>query len=366
MMMIMDILCKKLLFVAFLFVIGHSVNAQEKVSKKLSKTYPLTNSGELHLENKYGNVNLNGWDKDEVAVDIIITVNHRKKDNAEELLKRIQPIVRDGDDFLSLNYEIIERKSGWFARLIDEANPFDYDRSNIQIDYSVYLPIKSEVKITNTFGDVVIENWSGKLKALVEHGNIWISEDLNKANISMRYGKLRAQHINYGSIDIKNGELDMRNAKSLRLNSIGSDVSLESVTSLELYSNKDEISINEVQTMFGSLKFSTLELDRLEKEIDVSLKISDFRVAKITNPTAEIAITQESSEVNLNVTEFSHRLEATLEQGLVRLPKSFKNIDSKMLDKGRKLRKIQATYGKSKEGTISVSGKKGVLLMKEY
>lgn len=361
----MDTLCKKLLFVAMVLIVGQTVTAQEKVSKKITKTYAMTQAGELHLENKYGNINLNGWDKNEVSVEISIAVNHRKKDSAEELLERIQPIEREGDDFLSLGYEIVEKSSSWFANFFEKANPFDYDRSNIQIDYTVYIPAKAELKVTNTFGDVVIEDWSGKLKALVEHGDVWINQDLNKADITMRYGKLRAQDISYGSIDIKNGQLNMNDSKSLRLNSSGTDISLDAITSLEIYSNKDDLVIEEVNTMFGSLKFTTLELDRLTQEADMTLRIADFRVAEITDPTVDIAIEQESSEISLNVSNFSHQFDATLEQGLVRMPKSFENIDSKMLDKGKKLREIKATYGEDTRGRISIHGKKGVVLLKE-
>ncbi len=360
----MDTLCKKLLWIGLVLVLGQSATAQGNVSKKIAKTYALTDAGKLHLENKYGNISLNGWDKDEVSVEITITVNHRKKENAEALLNRIQPIAQDIDEFVSLGYVIKEKSSGWFADFFEKANPFDYDRSNIQIDYTVYMPAKAALKVTNTFGDVVIEDWTGKLRILIEHGDVWINEDLNKADIDMRYGKLRAQNIDYGSIDIKNGELNMKDSKSLRLNSSGTDIALNSISSLEIYSNKDDVGIAEVNTMFGNLKFTSLEVDNLVEEADMTLRVADFRVAKI-NPNTSIAIEQESSEISLNVTDFSHRFDATLEQGLVRLPKSFDNIDSKMLDKGKKLREIKATYGKNSDGRISISGKKGVVLLKE-
>ena len=97
----------------------------------------------------------------------------------------------------------------------------------------------------------------------------------------------------------------------------------------------------------------------------MNMKIADFRVLGILDPTADIAIEQESSEISLNITDFSHRFDATVEQGLVRLPKSYEDIDSKMLDKGKKLREIHATYGKDIQGKISITGKKGVVLLKE-
>ena len=360
----MDTLCRKGLLLAMAIFVSHSIAAQVKVSKKVTETYSMTNAGELHLENKYGNIDLIGWEKDEVSVVIDIVVNHKKRDNAQDLLDRIRPLLKDGDDYLSIKYEIAERSSGFFANLFNKANPFDFDRSNVQIDYTIYLPAQADIDVTNRFGDLLIEDWTGKLKANIEHGDIWINDDLAKADIEIAYGKLRTKTINYGSIGLKNGELDMGTSKNLRLTSSGSDINIEKVTSLEIYSNKDEIEIEEISTIYGNLKYTNFVLNGLDKDIDLTMKIADFRVSRILSPQADIAIRQESSEIVLDVTKFPLHFDATLEQGLVRLPKSFDNVVSNMLDKGKRIREISATYGKNPQGKVSISGKKGVVLLK--
>lgn len=361
----MDTLYKKLLLFVAVLVFGLPVMAQEKVSKKVTKTYGFTNAGEIHLDNKYGNINIYGWTKNEVSITVNITVTHKKRDNAQELLERIRPILRESDDFLSVGYEIGENNSGFFSNLFEKANPFDFDRSNVQIDYKVYMPEKAEIEIINKFGDVFIEGWQGVLEADVQHGDMWINENLNKADITLKYGKLRAKNINYGNLNLKNGRLDMDDSSTMRLNSNGSEIDMHVVGSLEFYSNKDEVDLEEVSTLYGVIKFSNIQLRRLAKDIDLILKVSDFTVDQIQTPRANITIEQESSEVSLNITDFPHEFNAVLEEGLVRLPKSFHDVDSEMLDKGKKLRKINAIYGKKVQGRISITGKKGVVLLKE-
>ena len=157
----------------------------------------------------------------------------------------------------------------------------------------------------------------------------------------------------------------MEDAKSLRLNSNGMEMTLGTVNSLEIYSNKDDIALKEVGTIYGNLKFSTLYLESLVQNVDLTMKIADFRVQRIAEPDAEITIEQESSDINLTVTDFSHRFGATLEQGVVRLPRSFENVDSKLLDKGSRLREIRATYGDSRSGVISISGIKGIVTLND-
>ncbi|MBM1107009.1 hypothetical protein JQC67_12730 [Aurantibacter crassamenti] len=362
----MDTLCKKLLWLTFVLVLGQSVaTAQDKVSKQISKSYAISHAGELELENRYGDIHVYGWDKEEVSVAIDITVHYRKRDNAKELLDRIRPVIQHNGDFLSIMYEVAEKNSGFFAKLFEDAIPFDFNRSNIKVDYTIYMPVKAELKVTNAFGDVLIDDWKGKLNANIEHGDLFLSNNLNKADVTMKYGKLRANNINYGNIDIKNGGLNLTDSKNLRINSSGTDIELKTVGSLEIYSNKDDLKIEEVGTIYGSLKFTTAQLDRLGENADLSLKIADFRVAKISNPKADIVLEQESSEISLNISNFSHQFEATLEEGLVRMPKSFENIKSKMLDKGKKLREIKAHYGDGTQGNISITGSKGLVLLKE-
>ncbi len=362
--MIMSIHCKKTLWIVLLLfsTIGRS---QEKVYKTIEKSLSLTATGELQLENKYGNVTLKGWNQNKVAVTISITVNHRKKENAESLLERIHPEIKSSNEYISIVSEISNKNTGWFADFFNKNNPLDFDRSHIQIDYQVYLPINAGLKVTNRFGDVVLENFNGPLTAMIEHGDLWIGENLNKATINLKYGKLKAKDMNYADIDLKNGELDMNNSKSLRLKSDGSDISIHSVNSLEVYSNKDNVSVNEVGTLFGKLDFTTLKLEQLMNEVDMKMKIVDFRVYKITDPTAKIVIDQESADITIMVSNFSHRFSATLEEGVVRLPKSFENVNSEMLDKGRRLRKIDATYGKEKQGSIVINGKKGIVTLND-
>ncbi|MFS4468352.1 hypothetical protein [Maribacter sp. 2210JD10-5] len=361
----MDTLYKKMLLFSVAIFLGHLVTAQEKVSKQIKKDFTVNGEAALHLENKYGDIRLYGWDQNKISVAITVTVTRRKKEQAEELLKRIRPKLTSSGTLVDVSYEVEEKNSGFFAKYFNKANPFDFDRSNLQIDYIIYMPTDATLKVTNKFGDVVLEDWKGKLRANIEHGNLWINENLSKADVEMKYGKLRAKSLDYAALRIKNASLNMDASKSLRINSSGSTLVIGKTASLEIYSSKDEIKIEEMGSMYGTLKFTNVAIHKLKKDIDLNMKIADFRVNTIIDPKSEINIDQESSEVSLIITDFPHRFEATLEEGLVRLPKSYKNIDSKMLDKGKRLRKISASYGKNPNGKVTITGKKGLVLMKE-
>ena len=357
----MDTCYKMALWLVLMLLSVQMGIAQGGMSKTVEKSFPFTSEGELRLENKYGNITLTGWEQDKVLVKVDISVNHRKRENAKSLLGRINPEFRMGTDYAVIVSEIANKNTGWFADFFNRNNPIDLDRSRVQIDYEVFLPKKAKLKITNRFGDVIIDDWNGSLNTLIEHGDLWVRENLDKADVIVKYGKVHAQDLDYASLYLKNGELQMENSKSLRLDTSGSDITMGTVNSLEMYSNKDDIVMTEAGTIYGNLKFSSLVLERLGQEVDLTMRVADFRVEQIIEPETEIVIEQESSDIQLTVTDFSHQFTAILEQGVVRLPKSYENVNSNMLDKGKKLREIAATYGKEKLGLISISGLKGIV-----
>ncbi|SEM11330.1 hypothetical protein SAMN04487910_4139 [Aquimarina amphilecti] len=361
-----DIFYKKLIILVLILFTGHYTNGQEKLSKSIQKIYDFSNAGELQLENKYGNIIINGWDQNKAKVTIDITVSKKDKDDAKDLLGRIQPILNTSDDFLSIFLNIEEKSDSFFSKVFNRVNPFDFDKGNIQIDYHIYLPVNAEIQLTNKFGDIIINDWNGKLKTNLQHGDMWINNEIMNANIELKFGKLHTKSITYGKIELKNSEFDHETSKNLRVISSGSTITIKQVDNLEIYSSKDKVSIETIDEIKGELEFTNIIIEKLKNTINLTMDVADFRVEKILKQNADININQKSSEVNINISELNFDFSASLEQGLLRIPKTFKNIKNKVLDSKKRLRDIRATYGiETNKGTFHITGRKGVIILKE-
>ncbi|WP_291865305.1 hypothetical protein [Maribacter sp.] len=356
---------KKLLLFLIAITWNLSLIGQNKVSKTIEKTFSMTNSGKLYLENNYGEISVHGWNKESLVIKMEIEVIHKKKENAQNLLERIGTNINENKDYIIFKTAIAEKNTGFITKYWSKVNSFDYDRSNLKINYTVYLPKNAELDITNRFGDVIVEDWAGKFKTDIQHGDLWLNGNLNFADITMKYGKIKAETITYGNIRLKNGKFIVENAEELRVNSSGSTLNMETIKALELYSSKDEIKIDVVHKIKGDIKFTDIDINTLNNEANLVLKISDLTIKEISTKKPNIKLTQESSEININVENTSLKFNATLEEGLLRLPKSFDNVSSDILDKGNRIRKINATYGKEKLGRVTIQGKKGLILIKE-
>ncbi len=357
---------KHLLLILALTSLASDMYAQEKVSKTIEKTFPLASTGELAIENKYGNISINGWEEKTAQIKVEIKVSKKKKEDAIELLQRIYPKINKTNDFISILSIIEEKSNSMFSRLFDKTNPFDFDKTNIQINYEIYLPQNTALNITNKFGDIIISGWNGKLKTNTQHGDMWINKDIKNANIKMKFGKLNTKSITYGNIQFKNGEIDIRKAKELKIYSSGTSISIENVSLLEIYSSKDKIDIQQLGSIKGELMFSKMNLNTVNNDINLTMEVADFWVSKIKETYSKVVIDQKSSELSINVRGLAIDFNATLEQGLLRIPKSFVNIKTDIINRQRKVRNISASYGENNpKGKFEIIGKKGIVLLQE-
>ncbi|GGZ70180.1 hypothetical protein [Algibacter mikhailovii] len=346
-------------------MISSTLVSQETQTKTIEKTFKMTNAGELHLDNKHGNITITGWAENKVLITIDVSVTDKKKENAKALLDRIVPEIKSTGDFVSITTLIKEKSSSVFSNYFNKVNPFEFDKSNLDINYTVYLPVNAEIDVTNKFGDVFTDNWTGKLKANVEHGDLWINDAIANARIDMKFGKLRGNSIGYGVISLKNGDIDIKQSENLLLNTSGANIELEAIKDLELTSSKDEAVIGLVESLHGELKYSNIQIDSIGNKADLKMRVAEFRVDKIVSKDAEINITQESSDIHINIKDTSFNLKANLEQGVLRLPKSFSSLQNNVIDKGKRIREITGTYGTEGLGSITFIGEKGVIVLDE-
>ncbi len=80
----MDTPYKNSLLCLAMVLMANLTLAQEKVSKTISETFEMTNAGELQVDNKYGNITIHGWSKNNISITVDIVTSHKKMENAQQ------------------------------------------------------------------------------------------------------------------------------------------------------------------------------------------------------------------------------------------------------------------------------------------
>src|SRR6186713_1712004 len=160
--------------------------------RNISKTY--TASGNtLNIDNQFGEVKITTWDKNEIKVDIHIETSSTQKELADKTFERID--VTDKQDGKDINFKTIMNKGGK-----DENTGCKNCSNTMSIDYDIHIPSNNALNIENSFGSIVIPDYTGPVSLSNKYG-------------SLKAGKLSKPEkvwVEFGSADLKSiGNIDL-------------------------------------------------------------------------------------------------------------------------------------------------------------
>jgi hypothetical protein len=347
-----------------LFSHVHDIQGQAIVEKDINRELEINSDGKLKIENKYGDIEVTGWAEDKIKVSIYVRVKDNTSADAEELLDRIEPKFLTTSEYISIVSEIEPKKKGFLNNLFREIS-FNLDKTNIDINYTVYMPRTASLVISNVYGDVLVTDFEGSLMATIEHGDLRISSSVSTADLRVEFGMLDASILLRGEVTMKNGRLKIDEAEDLRINSSGTELEINTINSLFCNSNKDKLDIMRINSLQGDIRFSTIHIKELGDHLNTTLHFSDLLVEKISSKRPELLIDQSSADIDLNIAGTSIEIDAKMEEGQLIVPKSVKNLEKEWLIRDDNLRLITGTYGEGEHGTFKLSGKKGVIMLRE-
>lgn len=210
-----------------------SGDIKEKV-KTYSKTYPVNSNDTIQIKNSYGRVSVNTWNKSEVKVDIEMKAYANEEADAQKLLDNIS--ITEGKDNNQISF-----KTNIASTRINNSNTnvlgtwFNsgkrYTRKMV-INYIVYMPAKSHLNVSNTFGSIILPELLGKVSINLNNGSL-ISQPLvnpeNRYNISFSDGNIAA--VNGGKLNVSYSRLNVGTADKLKATSSFSALEVDKLKS---------------------------------------------------------------------------------------------------------------------------------------
>ncbi|WP_419801208.1 hypothetical protein [Mucilaginibacter sp.] len=188
---------------------------QEKMiekTKTFSKSYPADKNEKLTINNQYGKITVNTWNKKEFKVDVEITVGTSEDTETQKLLDAVDIVSSQDQDGVSFKTNITEQnKNNGF---------FSFGRSNVNrkitINYTVFMPVKNALDITNRYGAVVLPDLEGPVMINSSYGSFTAKELSNTANdLKINYGSANIESLNGGNLKFNYGDLKIGTANNL-------------------------------------------------------------------------------------------------------------------------------------------------------
>lgn len=145
------------------------------------------------LENRVGSVSLDGYSGDTIKITARFKIRAPSKSKARKIFKKIIFDLSNKDGEVSIKTDLPKvRQTGLFS--------FTHEvRTTISIDYNIFLPSGTNVKINTLNGDINVNNLEAPFLLKTGVGDIDIknsADEIGKAEISR--GKIRCELLSPG------------------------------------------------------------------------------------------------------------------------------------------------------------------------
>jgi hypothetical protein len=296
-----------LLLQASLFAQNQNTNDNNKKyefvkNKSINKSYTVSSSEKLTIQNSFGAVEIHSWNKSEIKVEVSIETSSNKEELAQKIIDGI---------------EVTEQQKGGevsYKTNIKGSNNNKGSKSTMSVNYSVYMPASNPLTISNEFGATIVPDFTGEVELTSKFGSLNTGDLKSVKKIAVEFGKANFESIANGQVSIKysNAEFGKLVGKvKLNFEFCGATkVNIDgSLTALEVKADYSTVNIRPAAnlsaayhlfTSFGSFKNNTgIKFEEDKKDEDSGPKFDNTYDGKSGNGAVPVKVSTSFGKIIL-------------------------------------------------------------------
>jgi hypothetical protein len=275
----------------FIFLLGiKGAKASEEFKKVIRKEFQVNSDALLTLNNKFGKIQITNWEKNEISIEVTITVNASDQESAGKKFSRFNIDFSSNASAVSAITAIEDSKSS--------------GKGHFSVDYIVQAPATNSLDITNKFGDIFINEVQGKARIDLGYGNLEVRKMDNSDNlVEVKFGKARFNAIKGAVMTLKYSELNIDYAGSLRLNSKFSDLQAGKIIALNMVMEGGKLNMQKSSSIESRTKFTDIEIERLDQSLNLEIQYGKCEIEEIPADFSTIIVKNKFGDISLNISE---------------------------------------------------------------
>ena len=285
----------------------------DNFEKKYHQEYEASQNTILHLNNRYGNMHIENWDKNTIEIDILITVKTSNLSKASKTLDKID-----------IKFSV----DGYMISAITEITE-SIRNTDFNIDYKVKIPKYINVDLYNKYGNLFLNELSGHANINVKYGSFSINKltrgntkPLNYVSVGYSDGTCDIEDANWLKLEIKYSKVSINKAIALMIDSKYSSVKIKKTRSIVAESKYDHpFKVGYVRNFICTGGYSDFEINKLYNKLSLDLKYSNVELNDIDTDFELIKINLKYGKARLIIPEgLSYNLKAEAAYGSINHP----------------------------------------------
>jgi len=301
-----------LLSLAAAFLLTFSLTAQE-VTKEFHKEFKAGTATTLEINNRYGDVVIQSWSKDQVVIDIKVLVDLADKSKAEKLLSYIDVQFSENGNQITAKTVFDEKfnYSGWGS-----------GSKRFSIDYTVKMPVGANLDLTNKYGNSDIDELHGLVNLDIKYGDL-SADKFTRGNekpintLNLAYGKASIDEAGWMDLNIRySNSMTITRSQALLTDTRYSKIKIGETSSLVGDSKYDNYTIEKINNFVLQGGYTSVNVGELTKKLNFQGSYGSLTVNEIPAAFESLEVKVQYMGVRLGINESaSYVLDASSSYG---------------------------------------------------
>lgn len=259
--------------------VGNGPKGKYSKEKIIKKEFIVNSDALFKVKNSYGNLNITSWNQDKVRIEVHIKTNGNDEDKVTERLRQIDVDFENTTSLVSAITRFGERNNSW---------NWWGKRNNVsvQVNYTIKLPVKNSVNLTNDYGNIYLDRIDGHAKINCDYGKMEIGE-LRGRNNELRFdytSRSTFEYVNSGEIIADYSGFTIEKAGNLIVKADYTNAIIGEMDNLDYRSDYGSIQVKNVRNVQGNGDYIGVKLGEVRGNVDIT---SDYGSIKIDLLTAD-------------------------------------------------------------------------------
>ena len=295
-----------------------TVKSQEK--QIFEKEIKVSEGTTVSIDHKFGNIECTTWDQDLVSVRVEVSGDF---DDHTDIKDKIDIKFESSSDNI---------------RLETNFNSNNYNQESLQINYILSLPAYLNLKLENKFGSIYLETVTGTVDIENKFGNVKIGTLAGQKNtIEMKFGSLEINDIQGGTIEVQNGDTDIRSAGDLNLSAKFGEVELRKAKNANIEVKNGSLTIDKVESLQYEGAFGGVSIGKVSGNLTLDNSHGNSKINRIAQNSGDIKIENKFGKVKFGINNgSSYKLHCEIKMGSFYYPDdmvSFTETETSMTNK---------------------------------
>lgn len=275
--------CRSFLFATLLLLLCSTYMVGENFAndrkKEINKSFSVGSGDQVYIDNRYGNITVTHWNKEEVAIQVVIEAKARNESRLQQLLDRVT---------IELD------KSGNTVKGITSLKNLNMSGNNEQltINYYISMPSRLTSHLSQRYGSINLPDTNeGKCTLEMKYGNINAGSFSADLSVEGAYGDIRLGNVNTALMDLAYcGKVYVKDGAKLTIDSKYSTMELKNIQELTVEAKYGNLKAERVKKATVDLSYTNGEIAYVENVLTVEeLSYGTLKVRELSSDFTHVA-----------------------------------------------------------------------------